>query len=287
MSSKPKILFVYDNKYPDFLIGSGLWAALDELEKDFEILRLNLWEHNQKVAEKGVAYLTELKQQLEQYNFYLGWGAFGSSVDNYLQHSLMLLNNQKRGLCIAGNAFRSLGATNYDVLFYETKWYRPQINFHPNIVQAFGVNTDIYFPITDIPTPIIWDYIGVGAFAEWKRWEKMIDKPGKKLVIGEYQVDNEIESSRIAQNLIKHGVMVSNMVHPFDLANLYHYSRTLYVPADINGGGERAILEARACGLKVEIEDDNEKLKELVEMETIVSHIDYANKIREGVLSVL
>jgi hypothetical protein len=32
----------------------------------------------------------------------------------------------------------------YDVLFYETEWYRPVINHHPRKRRAFGINTNIY-----------------------------------------------------------------------------------------------------------------------------------------------
>jgi len=44
----------------------------------------------------------------------------------------------------------------------------------------------------------------------------------------------------------------------------YNRAKTVYIPATLMGGGERAILEARSCGCKVKIEDDNPKLKELL-----------------------
>ncbi len=166
------------------------------------------------------------------------------------------------------------------------KKYGPKNNNHPNAVRAFGVNTDIYFP-SPMPTPIVWDYISVGAFANWKRQVRMIDKPGTKLVIGEYQDDNEEESIAIVRDLVSNGVMVSNMINPFELAQLYSYSRTLYQPADLIGGGERSILEARACGLSIEIDKDNPKLQELVDMEDIPDHKTYAAQLKKGIMSVL
>lgn len=258
----------------------GLWAALNILEEDFEITKLNLRDLDAGVVLKYF--------HVEEFDFLLGWGGFNSPVDK----TLHLKTNKKKGLCIGGNAFPPEGADNYDVLFYETKWYRPQINFHKNIVHAFGINSDIYnnekFFLSNLEfaTPVIWDYIGVGSLSYWKRWEKMIDKKGRKLVVGEYQKDNEQESSRIANHLLKNNIMVSDMVHPYDLANFYHWSRTLYIPADINGGGERAILEARACGLQVEIEDDNPKLKELLTC-PIYDEKYYAEQLKKGILSVL
>lgn len=266
MSSKPKVLFVYDMK-DDIYWLDGLYAALNLLEEDFEIEKCNLQVTN---------------PEYRHYDFVLGWGAFGSRVDQVMQR----FSDKQKGLCIAGNATPPTGASNYDVLFYETKWYRPQIDFHPNIVQAFGINSDIFNTI-DIPTPIVWDYIGAGSLASWKRWEKMTEKAGNRLVIGQYQVDNEAESGEIAKTLLKGGVMVAPMVNPFDLAMLYHYSRTAYIPADISGGGERSVLEARACGLTVEVELDNPKLNELLSLEIIPNHYDYAKTLKKGILSSL
>lgn len=275
MSSKPKLLFVFDHKYPDRWM-DGLWAALNLLEDDFEIDRFNL-------------QVSDTNDYPNEHDFVLGWGAFGSRVDQALQP----VRSIKKGLCIAGNAMPPTGADNYDVLFYETKWYRPQINFHKNIVHAFGINSDIYNsePVSNLvnmsfATPVVWDYIGVGSLSAWKRWDKILGKNGLKLVVGEYQVGNETESLSIAQNLVKNGCMVSNMVNPVDLANLYRWSRVCYIPADINGGGERAVLEARACGLKVEVEFDNPKLLELLTC-PIYDEKYYAAQLKKGVLSCL
>ena len=286
MSSKPKILFVYDHQYPD-LWQDGLWAALKELEADFAISYANLHLADSK---SPFDHHPERAAINPNYDFYLGWGAFGSSVDTFLRSNYGPVLREKNpkakvGLCIAGNAFPPTGANNYDILFYETKWYRPQIDWHQNIVQAFGINGDIYQPDTSIPK--LWDYLGVGALADWKRWERMKAKPGTRLVVGEYQRGNEPESLRIAQQLLRSGAGVLPMVPATTLAHIYNQARTVYIPADINGGGERAVLEARACGISVEVEDDNPKLQELVALEKIPTHIDYAKQLKKGILSVL
>jgi hypothetical protein len=62
---------------------------------------------------------------------------------------------------------------------------------------------------------------------------------------------------------------------------IYQNSKNVYIPANINGGGERAVLEARSCGCNVEVENDNPKLKELV-YSKIPSHIDYADNLLKG-----
>lgn len=270
---KPKLLFVYDMPvWKEKFWMDGLWAALNFLEEDFEIERANIQKPDAVIEDN---------ENFADWDFVLGWGGFNSSVDKVLQQ-----HNTKKGLCIGGNAFPA--RNGYDILFYETKWVRDHLQLNmvtDKMVHAFGVNTDIFNKI-DIPTPIVWDYIGVGAMANWKRWEKMTEKHGMKLVVGEYQRGNPEESGSITTQLLKNNVMVSPMVNPYDLANLYHWSRTLYIPADVNGGGERAILEARACGLEVEVEDDNPKLQELLKT-TIYDHIYYSKQLKEGILSVL
>jgi len=268
-SNKPKLLFVFDHPKEEWWM-DGLWAALNVLEEDFVIVKHNL-SHRKNFS-------------LSKEDFILGWGGFKSPVDNWVKTM-----PNKKGLCIGGNAFPPQGADNYDVLFYETKWVRDFLNlkYHPNIVHAFGVNTDIFFNINDmLPSPIVWDYIGVGALADWKRWEKMTEKSGLKLVVGEYQKENAVESQRIATYLLSQNVMVSPQVNPYDLANFYRWSRTLYIPSTVMGGGERAILEARASGLNIEVEDDNPKLKELLEGE-VKDHLWYAQQLKKGIMSVL
>ena len=84
------------------------------------------------------------------------------------------------------------------------------------------------------------------------------------MVIGEYQLGNEQESLGIIRELIKGGVWVGGMVNPFNLATLYIKSSVVYIPADITGGGERSVLEARASNTTVEVAPDNPKLQELL-----------------------
>lgn len=275
-TSKPKLLFVYDIKNEDYW-KDGLWAALNLLEQDFEITRWNI--SKQTPLEAGVV-------ATYKWNFVLGWGGFNSPVDRWIQVGKDLYETPiRRGLCIGGNAHPPTGADNYDVLFYETKWYRDQIKLHPNIVHAFGINADLYND-PELPFPIVWDYISVGSLAAWKRHEKIFEKQGRRLVIGEYQEGNEQESLEIARELLKNGVAVSPLTNPFDYSLLLHCSRTAYIPATVIGGGERAVLEARACGLHVEIEADNPKLQELI-TSPIYDHYYYAKQLKKGILSVL
>lgn len=90
----------------------------------------------------------------------------------------------------------------------------------------------------------------------------------------------------IINGLLYDGVMVSDMITPENLADLYRASVLCYIPADLMGGGERAILEARACGIEVECENDNPKLKELCTGQ-IPDEYEYATALKKGILSCL
>lgn len=262
-----KILFVYDHKYP-YLWKDGLWAALNLLEKDgFKIEKWNIAEES--------SY--EWGEADKDYDFILGWGAFRSSVDLRIQNE-----PEKKGLCVAGNSFPPNSQSKYDVLFYETEWYLPQIMSHKNAVHAFGVNTEIYKPIED--TVPIWDWTTVGSFSSWKRQEKLLEKGGYKLAIGEIQKENIQESGYIINKLLTGGVAISDMVEPEYLAKIYNSSEKIYIPADINGGGERSVLEARSCGRPVVVEFDNPKLKELLKS-PIYDEYYYFDQLKKGILS--
>lgn len=260
---KPNILFVYEHEKPEYWM-DGLYNALKILSRYYNIEYYNI--NGGKLRDTFFP------------DFILGWGAFGSRTDQWVQRK-----QQKKGLCIAGNTNPPTGADKYDVLFYETKWYREQIKFHPNIVHAFGVNTEIYRPMWMTRA---FDFIGAGCLASWKRWERMNNKGGSRIVIGDYQRNNEAESSRIALELLKGGVILSDQMSPLDLVKFINMADTAYVPSNIYGGGERFVMEAKACGLKVEVEDDNPKLLELVNSD-VLTHTTYAEKLREGIESVL
>jgi len=242
--------------YKGDLIYDGLWAALKLLEENFEV----------NYNGKGKA------------NFTLGWGAFNSEVDEYVRDQ-----QGPKGLCIGGNTFPPKNEDDYDVLFYETEWYRPVIQHHKNIVHAFGVNTDIF---KKEKRDKFFDWLGVGAFATWKRWDQVTFREGVRAVIGHYQLDNEEESSKIVKMLLKHGVGVFPQVGSEELAKFYQSARNVFIPANIIGGGERAVLEARACGCGVVVEKDNPKLAELL-LCPIYDHRYYYKQLKKGIKSCL
>ncbi len=261
-----KILFVYYHKKPEYW-KDGLWWSINELSKKEDVTWLNL-----AFPYEGI--------DTSNFDFVLGWGAFGSPADLFLQGMI----GKKKGLCLGGNATPvPIYAVNYDVIFYETDWIRKNYlkDVKTKLVKAFGVNTEIFY---EYPSDIIWDYLSVGSFSYWKHHEKMKDKIGNCLCIGEVQKDNLVESMDIISDLVMNDIAVSGMVSPEKLNLIYNMSKNVYIPADINGGGERAVLEARSCGCNVEVE--NEKLKELLECD-LPNEKDYFNSLYSAICQLL
>ena len=162
----------------------------------------------------------------------------------------------------------------YDILFYETKWYYNYANLkrHSNAYHAFGVNRDIMKPRNLTKE---YDLIFVGTITDYKRPLNILKYPGKKLCLGFKQ------NSELVKELLENDVEVKDFVGYEELSKYYNKSKMCYVPCNTHGGGERAVLEARSCGIPVVIEEDNKKLLELTKSE-IYSSKYYAEKIILG-----
>lgn len=273
--NKPVILFVYESNFA-VEVQDGLWAALEVLKQDFDIHKINM--------------ATDKPHSVEC-SFVLGWGAFNSKADQLIQR---LDVDIPTGLCLGGMA--SMGdevMPRYDVVFYETefafnffkeKGYMQRFPEKTKFIHAFGVNTDIFWHAPRVAK--IFDWLSVGSFSNWKRHHLLKNKTGIRVAIGEIQKGNMGESLDIIANLIIDGVGVMDMVNTQTLGRIYNASRNVYIPGIYMGGGERAVLEARACGVPVAIEDDNPKLKELL-TSPIWSHHYYANQLKEGISACL
>lgn len=182
------------------------------------------------------------------------------------------------GLLIAGSspAPPLVAQQRFDVLFYETPWYAPFVAEHPRAVEAFGVDTRVMRDNGYRDRE--WDWLMVGRFAGFKRPEALIDKPGKRLAVG----DMSAARSDLIEHLTAAGIEVRDQTTQAALADLYNRSKQVLVPCTLQGGGERAVWEARACGCLVEIAPDNPKLATLLEG-PIASHEEYAERLIHGI----
>ena len=204
----------------------------------------------------------------------------------------------------------------YDALVYETNWYRQRERLasrHSNIYHAFGVDTTVMHRLGAAGRPKIWDLLFVGWPVPGKRLERFIDRFNamkeewrrrsrtrshspdtaataafpRALAVGRHP-DETPESTTIVARLVAAGVEVRDVAPYKDLAALMNDAREVYIPSAVDGGGERAVLEARACGTPVRVEEDNPKLRELANSATpVYDHVYYADQLEKVIASCL
>lgn len=193
----------------------------------------------------------------------------------------------------------------YDLLFYEVFWYESRALYeHPLVAHAFGIDRRVMTATTGgsgsgggtgLAKAVngsvggegegegeVWDYIFVGAFGDHKGHKRptlLAKKSGRRLAIGKNSGSDEAIAAVAV--LEAAGVVVREQVPYDELAALLRRAGTVYVPDDFLGGGERAVLESRSLGVRVEVEDDNPKLQELV-ASPIYDHAYYAAQLDYG-----
>ena len=248
----------------------GFVAALDLLNKEYNISRIN------------IAEFKPSSDFLNEFDFIICKSNWNWHVDNYLRKEMKNIS-VPRGIMISGVGIPpSLKEMLfYDVLWFETYWYKKQIEKHPNCHHAFGIDASTMQADTQVKKE--YDWISIGAFTSYKRYELFSKLNGKKIAIGE---DSYNDSSQIIESLNKKGVETKPFLSHEKLCEYLNKSSKLYIPAELNGGGERAILEARSCGLKVLVEADNPKLKELTNS-PIYDHHYYSNQLKNSMLKTL
>lgn len=162
--------------------------------------------------------------------------------------------------------------SEFDIVFYETDWYHNHAKLvrHNNCHKAFGID-DSLCNQTSLKKKDI-DNLFVGSIVGYKRPWEITKRKGINLCIGDIQ-DKEIESF-----LKNNNVLVYPYVKYEELSKIYERSKNCIIPCSIHGGGERAVLEARAHGVPVTISSDNNKLKELTSGK-IFNQLDYAKSI--------
>lgn len=260
-----KLAFVYSMD-DDSYWQDGLRRALQLLEKDWRIDYFN-------------SHGIDKMETNKEYDFVLVWGGVISR-----QVLSVVRIPGKKGICFAGGFVHPTLLSRFDVVFMETNWHMEECrkkNIKANL--AFGVNTDLFYPMPEQPK--LFDYIYPAAFAKWKNHESFSTKPGIKLAVGYIQPDGvEKECLDVCQ---KNGVIVLPRVKYEVMPYLYNASKTLYIPSTLDGGGERAVLEGLACGINVEV--DNPKLLELLrnQKKRLSTAEDYALALKRGIENAL
>lgn len=269
---RKKILFLYDLRPSSEVCWTdGLREALYLLAGDVELTLANI--HDGIVPDMML------------FDMVIGWGTFKGRMDQTLK-SARERYPIKIGLCVGGSMIPPYEEHRYDVIFYETEWYkknylRQYVQMGGKAVHAFGVNGKFFFD-DGKEHEKIFDYISVGSFALWKRHELLKDKQGIRLVMGEVQKENLQESLAIGFDLLTDGIGIMDMMPQEQLAKFYRAAKTVFIGNETHGGGERTVLEARACGTPVEVQLDNPKLMDLLEA-PVTDHVYYYQKLKEGI----
>lgn len=124
---------------------------------------------------------------------------------------------------------------------------------------AFGINDTIFKPKEKKKT---WKAIHHGTCASWKRQWLVAEAFGEESVlVGKYQ-----ESDRKPFDTAKElGATVVDEVPLTSIVDYLNRSEVLCQTSDYWGGGQRATLEAMACGIPVICMEDSPKNREYVE----------------------
>lgn len=219
-------------------------------------------------------------------------------------------------LCYTGGTF-----TDYkdvpDLVFVENKSYLAWMEkIGVKATQAFGTNTEIFFPRKQ---PKVFKAFFPATFAAWKRHELFAEAMGKDgLVCGWWQP----HEPQCVQVCFDHGVATLHHQMPESIVHLYNMALTCLITSGSDGGSQRSVLEAMACGIPPIVMEDSEKCREYVEeagfgkvvapdvnsIRSAISSIEqnppdpqkgidyikskyteqhYANKIKEGILNIL
>lgn len=239
----------------------GLWAAMQILEKEYDV--------------RYIEPTDELKGDIVLY-----WEAPVTRYGPYSANYERIRNHSgKSVLLFAGGPLKKADVDGFDIVAVESK-----INAEECATQgipyetAFGVNTDIFKPMK---LEKKWKTVTHGTSASWKRQWLVCEAMGKDaLVFGQRQTTD----TRPFIECEKCGSTVFEEVTYGQTAQLLNQAEVSVNCADYWGGGQRATLEAMACGLPVIVMKDSPKNREFVEDSGFGQIVDPdPNAIKEAV----
>lgn len=229
------------------LWNDGLYAAMKLLEQEHEVRYFDTTEINQ---------IHEFKPDRVLY-----WEApvtfAGKDRENYWAVQDLPF---KKGLLFAGGEVRAEWCDGFDLFFVESKVNEDDFErIGKPWKRAFGVNTQIMKPQKQGKA---FDACFPATCASWKRHWLLADALHEKAAIaGRYQESDPIGFIRARDA----GAVVFPELSQDAVAALINASHTLVNCSDVWGGGQRATLEAMACGVPPVVMADSPKNREYVE----------------------
>lgn len=275
MASKPICLVVYGNPAKRDLpehTTSGLYRALELLSNKYQFVYKNAF------------FDTLADEQRNALDCVLMSGTLGAKVDQWVWRHVPAHIPKAAQITSSYGLRKNVRLFVYDLFFYETHWYFENVfKMRGRGVHAFGTVRSLFYPPPKEAERDI-DYLLSSnlKYPGGRRPKFFLKKNGKRVAI--------LGTSKKAQEITKvfqdAGIEVIQPLGAEDLANLYRRTKVVYIPHTVTGGGDRTLLEARACGCKVEIEKDNPKLRELLNG-PIYDEQYYARQIDKGLQLIL
>lgn len=220
----------------------GLYAAMQILEKEYEVEYVEPWQ--------------EMKGDIILY-----WEAPCTIRGNNANHYMNVMSKpQKKILLFAGGPIRKEWVKGFDLLCVESKINLEECNaLEIPAMVAFGINDEIFKPKE---LPKIYDGIHHGTCASWKRQELLGEALGDRALI----VGREQEGDRMPFEVArKYGANIMPEQPYEKVCDLINQSYVMVQSANAEGGGQRATLEAMACGVPVVCMTDSPKNREFIE----------------------
>lgn len=229
--------------------------------------RFNHWNDGLRAAmrilEKNhVVTYHEPDEDLPEVDWVLFWEAPCTHESEYGNAYRKVMNSsQKKALLFAGGPIKHEWVKGFDHIFVESKINKDEFDaLGVRNSTAFGVNTDIFKPM-DVDKKFITETHG--TCASWKRQWLAAEAFGEHaLIFGRNQENDPYPFVRARELEAK----VIDTEQSFEqTAALINTARVGLNCADFWGGGQRATLEAMACGLPVVVMNDSPKNSEYVE----------------------
>jgi glycosyltransferase involved in cell wall biosynthesis len=234
-SSKPEIFSHWND---------GLRTAMRSVENFHEVVYREPWDN------------------LDDVDLILYWESPCTANDNKngTHYNRIRKMDKKKILLFAGGPINLIDAIGFDLYLVESKINEDEfLSIGLPFRRAFGVNTNIFKPMNEEK---IWDGIHHAASASWKRQHLMAEALKEKcLVVGREQSNDHMTFVRSREL----GALVIPEQPYEEVAKLINRSHFLIQTAEFWGGGQRATLEAMACGVPVICMEDSPKNREYVE----------------------
>ena len=221
-----------------------------------------LWKAMQIIGKQHEVRLFEPTGDIEGFapDWVLYWEApctyKGKDSENYKRICALPF---KKALLFAGGQIEPMWVKDFDHIFVESQidadtCERLELPYS----KAFGYNDDIFKPAK---SPKIWKGMHHATCASWKRtWLMTEVLKEKSLVCGRYQETDP----KCWMKAAEHNALILPEQSAESIAALLNASEWLVQTSEFWGGGQRATLEAMACGTPVIAMSDSPKNCEFI-----------------------